>query len=42
MNKILSNYADRIKELTEELNHYISEYNKLIAQQKKRKNEEHN
>lgn len=31
--KILDQYAKRIKELTEELNHYLEEYQRLIREQ---------
>ena len=37
----LTNYRNRIKELTDELYHYVNEYDRLILKEEKRK-EEHN
>lgn len=38
---ILTNYRNRITELTDELHHYVHEYNRLLLKEENRK-EQHN
>lgn len=42
MSKTIEHYRRRITELTNELHHYVSQYNELISKETKNRRKEHN